>query len=111
VSEAAREGRLRTTEVAMTDAIKRWAMFHPDELVALQRQVRFIRDTLANGNAMSQDGHTLHKGQVPTSLWHQLQREIDRDWLHNHELRNMFWRIFKVGCINAHSETKDKWNL
>lgn len=104
VGAAAREGRRRTTEVAMTDCITRWAREFPDQLADLDAQVKFQRATLHKESGMSKGGRVLHKGLIPPRLMVMLQQEIDKDWLWNPELRNKFWRIFKVGCINLHSE-------
>ena len=100
VSEAAREGRLRTTEAAITDCIKRWATHYPHELVAIKQEVEYLKATQAREKGWARDKHMLHKGRVPVRLHQLMRREVDKNWLETPELRNMFFRLFKVGCIN-----------
>ena len=110
ISDAAREGRVRTLEVAITDIIKRWAVEKPHELARFDRQQRFLRGTLHKNNAMSSDGDLLHKGEIPASLYFRMCRGVHNDWIRMKSVRNLFFRIFKIGCINKTSETSDKWH-
>lgn len=104
VSAAAREGRRRSSYVAMEDCIARWARLNPDAVLALQQQVRNERQNLRRSNGMSPDGFTMKKGQIPVKLHRMLQKEVDSNWLWDPVLRNRFWRIFKIGCVNPKSE-------
>ena len=98
------------SEGAILQVIKDWATNYPAELVAFKEQMRRLRDGLAHdgghGHArgMSRGGTQLAKGEVPVTLHYMMQRRIDKDWLWNHELRNKFWRLFPIGCLNERSE-------
>ena len=105
VADAAREGRTRTVEVAITDCCKRWAMEHPDEVVALSQKVKDLRSGALRKNAISEYKHFLHKAEIPTTLYYKMKEEIDPGWLDNPEIRRVFHSVFKIGLVNLHSET------
>jgi hypothetical protein len=107
VSEAAREGRLRTTEAAITDCIKRWATHWPHEVVEIKNEVEHIKAVQQHSKGWTREKHMLHKGKVPVRLHQLMRREVDKNWLDIPELRNMFFRLFKIGCIN-HSDLSER---
>lgn len=100
VSEAAREGRFRGLEVAIVDCISRWGRDYPHEVVALANEMKFLRDTEHRKGGWSRERHFLHKGRVPTSLCARMRNEIDLRWLDNPEIRDLFFRLFKIGTLN-----------
>src|SRR6185295_846815 len=104
VTEAAREGRNRGVDVAILDCIKRWARDYPNELIALDQKVKLERQTLLNNKGISAEKRQLHKAEIPTTLYHRMRSEIDKGWLDIPDLRNRFYRIFRVGLINPKSE-------
>lgn len=108
VSEAAREGRLRTTGTAMLDCMRRWATLYPHELDAIDKQVRFHRETQARTDGFGPDRNIRQKGQVPVTLHRMMQREIHPDWLETEELVNLFFQIFRVGAIRK-GDLRDRW--
>lgn len=103
VTGAALEGSILAT-------IKAWAEENPADIDAFRRQVSRERDRLhrqgGHGHArgMSAEGTQLIKGQVPTKLHHMMRRRVDKNWLWDPEIRNKFWRIFKIGLLNETSE-------
>ncbi len=103
--DAAREGKVRTLEASIVDCCKRWAMEHPDELVALDRQVKIQRAELFDKRGISADGHFMAKAEIPITLYHMMRKEVDPGWLDNPEIRNVFYKVFKVGNLNQTSET------
>jgi hypothetical protein len=107
VAEAAREGRLRGLDAAIIDCIKRWAVAYPHELVVLKGEVQELKEHQVRGKGWGRDKHLLHKGRVPVRLHQMMRREIDKKWLDIPELRNRFFDLFKVGCIN-HSDLSNR---
>ncbi len=101
VSEAAREGRLRTTEAAILDCCTRWARDYPHELTLLDRQVKMQRETLRKSNGMSAAGTRIPRADIPVTLHRRMRDEIDQEWLWIPELREAFYRVFRVGLITG----------
>lgn len=97
-------------EGTILGAIKDWATENPADVEAFRQQVSRERDRLHNqgcqGHArgMSKEGTQLVKGQIPTKLFHMIERRTERNWLRIPEIRLKFWRIFKIGLLNETSE-------
>lgn len=100
VSGAAREGRLRSLEVAVTDCLRRWGTDYPDEMVGIKHDTDYLRQTQARDGGMSRGKHLLAKAAVPVTLMRRMQKEIDKNWLWEPEIRDVFFRLFRIGCIN-----------
>lgn len=99
--------RLINLEGILRECIETWGRENPADVVALDEHVKMVRATRhRTTEGLSLEKTLLHKGEIPVDLHAAIQKRTHRDWLLDPELRNLFFRIFRVGCVNRFSETK-----
>lgn len=111
VSGCAISLRSARVEGAVVQCLKDWATAHPDELIALDDDVRMLRHVsgTTSGRAVLTEQRTmLPKARIPMTLNTMLQLRIDKDWLVKDDLRRLVFDHFKVGMISRNPET-NKW--
>lgn len=97
-------------EDAIAGCIREWAIAHPDQLVALDRIIRYQRTENGYRRAWGGEAGKLESGarfaEVPRTLWTLMQRKIRRDFWDHQDLIDAFFRHFKVGMIRPNDRPK-----
>ena len=89
-----------TLEERIVDLIKRWATAYPQELAALDRMMKELRDKRKAGLRRPKKGkHGAHIAEIPQTLNIMLQHEIDQHWLIDYKVRNLVFAHFQVGMM------------
>lgn len=95
-------------ERLLSRCIRAWARARPWELEDFSRRMVTWREQMVNLHGiegLSRDGSILYKGEVPNALYQTISQVVDPSWVHIPEIRNAFFRLFEVGCINHTSES------
>lgn len=96
-------------EADIVAMIRAWAMAHPDELVALDRQMKMARRENAYRRAFGGPAKDMaHFAEVPVLLDKAMKRAFPvdkkgRDWLQQQDIASAFFRHFRVGVLNLRS--------
>ena len=85
-------------EGAVVQLIHDWATAHPDELAALDRQVKAQRRERAY-----MGDNLAHFAEVPTTLYHLMCAKVNRNWMQRQDIATVFFRHFRVGLLNLNS--------
>ena len=93
-------------EGAVVQTIRDWAIAHPDELVALQQKVRWLRATACDERGFTNDRLMLHKAEIPVTLYNRMTAKFGKLWEYDPWLKNLFFDHFKVGLVNRTSRLK-----
>lgn len=86
--------------------IRRWAENYPDQVVNFRRQMDQERANLRHDGSgshvrgLSGERSNVKIGSVPTTLYHMMRREVDKDWLDDRDIQRVFWSYFNIGRIN-----------
>ena len=99
--------RLINLEGILRECMETWARENPEDLLILDQNVKRMRQSSNHSLAgLSLERTMLHKGEIPVKLHHLIQSKTHRDWIHDREIRNLFFSLFRVGCVNRLSESK-----
>jgi len=91
-------------EMNVAALIREWALAHPDELVALDRQTKMLRRERAYGQMFGAKAkHGAHFAEVPVTLYRMMQQRVHKDWMNRQEIAQVFFRHFRVGLLNLKS--------
>jgi hypothetical protein len=96
-------------EADIVAMIRAWALAHPDELVALDRQMKAARREGAYRKAFGTTAKDMaHFGEIPILLYKAMCRAFPKDregrnWLQQQEIAEAFFRHFRVGVLNLRS--------
>jgi len=96
-------------EADIVAMIRAWALAHPDELVALDRQTKMLRREGAYRMAFGAKAKNMaHFAEIPVLLDKAMKRAFPRDregrdWLQQQEVAEAFFRHFRVGVLNLKS--------
>lgn len=88
-------------EDMVQECISRYCQFYPKSLANLKRQMAFKRAIQRQDNGV---GETIgYIGEIPEELHAIMVLNISPTWRHDPEVRNTFWRLFRVGRVNPHN--------
>ena len=88
------------TEENVAAVIRAWAIAYPHELVALERMTKALR---REGGYSEPYENMAHFAEVPATLYREMVRRWGKDWLKQQDIASIFFRHFRVGCLNLRS--------
>lgn len=92
-------------EGAVVQTIKDWATANPGDLVAFDKQMKQLRDSMRRRGIGDNLGTF---GEVPARLDYMMVRRFGRLWHRDLRVRTIFWSHFKVGKIRVNAKLPAK---
>src|SRR5262245_20728177 len=88
-------------EDMVNECISRFCKIYPAQLDDLKRRMANLRSIQMSDTATSDLVGWI--GEIPVELDAILKINISPHWRHDPEVRNIFWRLFRVGRANPHN--------
>lgn len=108
--------RNKGIETIFEECITFWMTKFPDEVIAFKNDIRVHKDMKYKENAMTMGGNFMCKGLIPPKLRKAVALVLESQdvlnhnesihWEKNIELINVFFKIFKMGCVNETSDLR-----
>lgn len=88
-------------EDMVQECLNRFCHFYPEALASLKRQMEWKRSIQRQDNGVGEQIGYI--GEIPEQLHAIMCLNIHPQWRHDPEVRNIFWRLFRVGRVNPHN--------
>ena len=88
-------------EDMVSEVINRFCFLYPKEVDALKRQMANMRAIQRQDRATSD--LLGYIGEIPEKLNAMMILNVSPDWRRDPDVRNLFWRLFRVGRVNPHN--------
>lgn len=88
-------------------ALRFWAMYYPEEVVATKKYVERLRHGQVNMHGvegLSKEGNLLAWGFYPGTVYNLLTSLFGTGWDNDKRFQTLFFREFKLGAINQRTE-------
>lgn len=88
-------------EDMVQEVISRFCYFYPKQVDALKQKMSNMRSIQHSDTATSD--LVGYIGEIPVELNAMMVLNISPDWRKDPEVRNLFWRLFRIGRVNPHN--------
>lgn len=88
-------------EDMVQECLNRYCHLYPGSLASLKRKMEFLRSIQRQDNGVGEQVGYI--GEIPEELNAIFVLNIGPYWRRDPEVRNMFWRLFRVGRVNPHN--------
>jgi hypothetical protein len=85
-------------EDMVAEVINRFCYFYPDQVKALKRYMAHMRSIQTSDTATSD--LVGYIGEIPVELNAMMVLNIGPHWRQDPDVRNLFWRLFRIGRVN-----------
>jgi hypothetical protein len=88
-------------EDMVAEVINRFCYLYPAQTDNLKRLMSNMRSIQRHATGTGDECGYI--GEIPVELWAMMTANIGPHWRHDPEIRNTFWRLFRIGRVNQHN--------